>query len=284
MKPPLTSEVFGRDGHLLELAVSRSLCEPVSAAFRRQIDAHVAECSACREVFEAIEEADAAVTLEPPAWLLKAAEGDGPAPATADRSGGQVIELAEGRRRRRWVAAAASLAVAATALFVLVPRGGAPTPEDADQLRRKSSALDLEVYVHDGERARLAADGTIVHEGDRAGFRIWPRRDGHLMIVGVDARQDVYLCYPQRAKGQSTTIKATASPIVVNEAVRFDDQLGAEHLFALICDEPFTLADLAPQLRRAASGATIQEDAPALRAGCVQKRLVLDKRATGGER
>ena len=123
---------------------------------------------------------------------------------------------------------------------------------DRDIIRRKSSALRWDVYVHDGRRARLALDGEVVHPGDRLGFQVAAADGGHLLIAGVDERKNVYLGFPQDGEGRAEEIASSKEPIELDDALRLDDVLGKEKLVAFLCDRPIAFDEIKPLLERGA--------------------------------
>ncbi|TNF38031.1 MAG: DUF4384 domain-containing protein [Deltaproteobacteria bacterium] len=174
------------------------------------------------------------------------------------------------RRLRTAALWLAPLAVAALALLVVAPW------RQPEEYRLRGSALDLEVWVHDGVRARPVATGDTVHPGDRIGFRVKARRTGELLVLGVDEQGHVYVCYPQEA-GRSTPIAATPEPLELPEAMRFDAVPGRERLVALLCDAPIALDEVAATLRGGAGALTMSDALPRLRDDCAQEEVILQK-------
>ncbi|MCB9731730.1 MAG: DUF4384 domain-containing protein [Deltaproteobacteria bacterium] len=159
-----------------------------------------------------------------------------------------------------------------------------PGDPAAPDTRLRGGAFDLEVWVHDGEAARPVATGDAIRPGDRVGFRVKARADGHLLVAGVDREGHVYVCYPQGASDGSAPFAATAEPVELDQAMRFDAVPGEERLVAFFCDVPITLAEVAPRLRAESTALTMADALPRLRADCAQEEVVLRKTGAGGPR
>lgn len=226
--------MIGRSGHLTDLAIDRYLHGELGDA----ADEHLGGCEACRRRVDEARAFDAAVVVLPP----------------------------RGKRARWWPAAVAG-AVAAAAAVVLAVGSGGSGPR-GDGLRAKGGAFHVEVHAHDGARSRRLATGDAVRPGERLGFRVQARDAGYLLIVGHDARDHLYVCYPQDTRGAAARVEPAARPRAVDQAVRLDDVPGRESIHAVFCPRPFTLADVAP-----ASGS----GPPSLPAGCTRQIYELEK-------
>lgn len=199
---------FRHDGHLQDLAIEDLLDgEAASGA-----EAHVTECDACRVRVEAARAHDE-VALPP---LSR------PRPAN---------------NQRHWVLSVAPLLAAAAVLLVAAPLAWRWLADDG--IRVRGSGMQLRVYLDEGESSRRLHDGDPIAGGDRLGFSVQHRSAGYLMIVGIDARDEAYLCYPQRGGGAAERVEAAGAPRDLPEAIRMDDAPGAERLVALLCDAPF---------------------------------------------
>ncbi|MCC6625616.1 MAG: DUF4384 domain-containing protein [Deltaproteobacteria bacterium] len=243
-----------RQGHLTELALDRLEADPPASdpSFFEAARAHLAGCEPCRARVD-LRRRDA-LTIAPSARVVAAWRS-----RHAARRG----------HLPKLVGVGGALAVAALVLIV----ARAPPAGDDDAPRKKGASLHLEVHVHDGARARLVGDGDRIRAGDRAAFGVRPERDGHLLVFGWDATGAPYAIWPMATDPRA----AVAQPIARMEAtlplpaaIRFDGTPGAEHLMAVLCPEPFSLADLLPPDGLGASE-------PRVPAACARRRVVLHK-------
>ncbi|MCC6622754.1 MAG: hypothetical protein IT385_15945 [Deltaproteobacteria bacterium] len=235
------SAPLDRGGHLSELALDVYRYDPGP---HPEVESHLTACDACRAALAALVAEDAAARVPVP--------------------------RARRRRPLAWIAGATTL-LAAAAVAIIVTRP-APAAPDADGLRLKGGAFDLEVFVHDGERTRAVVSGDVVHPGERVGFRVRGREPGYLLVIGRDDQGNSYMCYPSGEVGVAVaqTFPETPEPQVLPVAMRFDDVLGSEHIVALLCPAPFAAADLGPGLVADADG-------------CARHELTLHKRPRSGD-
>ncbi|MCB9544944.1 MAG: hypothetical protein H6706_03530 [Myxococcales bacterium] len=203
--------VSRRDGHATDLALERLHAGELTAA---DFGDHLDTCAVCQGRLRAL--------------------GAFEVPALARRP-----------RLAPWMAA--GLAAAAAVVLLLRSPGDPAVVPDAG-LRLKGG-FAFEVFVHDGATERRAGDGEAVHPGDRLGFRVHAPEARQVLIAGIDAQDDVYLCFPQQGGGASRPFGPTTAPTDVGEAVRLDARLGTERLVALACEAPVRLADVEGALR-----------------------------------
>ncbi|MEZ4320281.1 MAG: hypothetical protein R3F61_22570 [Myxococcota bacterium] len=234
------------DGHLTDLALEYALAgTPLPATA-----AHLDTCAECTARLAAAD--DVALPelpgLQMPVQAAVVADAVAQAPEPANRP---------------WVWAVGALAAAAVAL-IAVPL--AMAPQD-DGVRVKGAALSLQVYRDEGETSPRLKDGDLVSPGDRLGFRIRNRDRGWLMVLGLDAADDPYLCYPQNEGGRAVETDASPRPRPLPEAIRMDDTPGTETLVAVLCDRPFAFEAMAERVRA--------DDLPE---GCAIDELTLEKR------
>lgn len=188
-----------RDGHLTDLALEYLLDdEPLSGT-----EQHLAACSSCASRLQAARELEvpprAVVRTGPPRWMF---------------------------------AAGAGLALAASALLVV----SMPTPGDG--IRVKGADVVLQVFRDEGPTSRQLFDGDLVQPGDRLGFRVRLRRDGHFMVVGTDG-VEAYACYPQGEAVTAVEVAGQDDAVELDAAIRLDDARGMERLVLLWCDSGF---------------------------------------------
>lgn len=190
-----------------------------------------------------------------------------------------------GPRRRRpiwWSRAAPAVgllaAVLALAAFVAL-RQARPDALVAqkEQLRLKGQAVALELYVHDGERVRVALDGDTVAPGDRIGFKLFVKRPGWVAIVGIDQRGEPYVGYPQD-DDKAVSWQVTDGGVELEAALELDDVLGRERVVVVHCPRDFALAEATQPLVRAGVDGPLQWGGRL--EGCHHQDLVLHKRDT----
>ena len=68
--------------------------------------------------------------------------------------------------------------------------------DSPDTFRIKGS-VNVEFSVKRGDTVRTLHTGDVVYPGDRVGFRVAAPDTGYLMILGIDGRNEPYLCYPK---------------------------------------------------------------------------------------
>ncbi|MCA9568188.1 MAG: DUF4384 domain-containing protein [Myxococcales bacterium] len=217
-----------RDGHISDLALEHLLDDDALPG----TEDHLATCDVCRARLAAARATDAM-----PLPALPPMASVAPEPTiTASTPGAN----------RPWTWAPMLLA-AAVALFVATAALRAPG-EDEDTFRIKGASVALQVFRDEGESSQRLRDGDTIAPGDRLGFRVRQRRSGHLMVIGIDDRDEPYLCYPQSRDGESAPHGATLEPQPLPEAIRMDDKGGSELLVAIVCEEPFTFEEMSTAL------------------------------------
>ena len=108
-------------------------------------------------------------------------------------------------------------------------------------------SIGLEVLALRGEQVFTIQAGAPLYRGDRVRFRLDLPRDGHLMVVALDARGALHALYPFAGQG---SIAASRRLEALPGSVELDGARGVERVYALFGAQPFTLA----QVRRAAAG------------------------------
>jgi anti-sigma factor RsiW len=242
----MMSELLGRDGHLLDLAIERYLSGELEPDARAELEAHVASSAVDRErleaaravvaMFEALPVPDLSVMPEP-----------------ANRPWSRMLGL---------VAAAA--AVASVGLWA----GSASDSEGLGGSRLKGTGLTLEVFVA-GEPPRQLASGAEVLPGDKLGFRVRAAQDGHLLVLGLDEAGSVYPCLPARP-GDAVAHARSDAAVDVQAAVVLDAVLGTEQLVAVHCETPQAWSAVAAAVRAGL-------DATPLLEGCTHDVVRLQK-------
>ncbi|GEM_PF-1247927 len=271
-------------GHLTELAIDRIVLNETDKDLRIA-RLHLETCARCAAEVASAQEWDASVQLSPPAAARPVSQAatsaetsngtsaQTPAEAPAETSA-NVVSMERYRAARRWLAPVAA-ALAASLAFAVLSVG----PDDGydDGVRLKGSTFGVAFFVHDGAAVRRVDTGDAVRPGERIGFRLRMPEPGHVMIVGVDSTGSVYACHPQDTDGNSRAYKASADPIRIDEAMRFDDSAGHERLIAITCQQPFSLDDVRERMSREARALDASDPMPVVLSECVQRETVLTK-------
>lgn len=194
---------------------------------------------------------------------------------------------APARSWRSWWGLGSVVAAAAVVLLIVSPTGpdhdetwagpvleGPPPPLEAepDTIRSKGRPFDFRVQLEEGGTTRWVGSGAQVHGGDRIQFVVYPRKAGHLMILGRGPDGQTYPCHP-RQPGEAVPIGASSTAVELEGAVAFDDVLGDERIVALLCEESFGYDEVASVL------ADADDTIPDLRDGCDQIVVELHKEA-----
>lgn len=211
----MSPEWLTRDGHLTTLSLERHLAGEIDAS------PHLESCEACMVRHMALLED--AITM-PPAPPIAPAKAPSP-----------------------WPLAGVILAAAAALVFLVI----LPTAPSNDGVRVKGS-FAFEVHAHDGKTSRLLVDGDAVAAGERLGFRVKSDAAGHLLILGRDAADTIWLAYPQDGQGQSAPFEAGALRDL-KQAVTLDATPGEERLIAVLCADPITQASAGPLVLKRAT-------------------------------
>jgi anti-sigma factor RsiW len=255
-----------RDGRLSELTLDRYRLGELSDEESARVEARLLEAPDERAVLEAMRSFESSHGLVAPRDLVERA---------AASSGAKVLPFR--RRLAVFVPVTVAVAAAAAAVTLFAPSATMEPPAEvltADTFRIKGARFEVEVHAHDGARSRRLSSGAPVRPGERLGFRVEGGEGGHLLIAGIDAQHDPYLCYPQDTGGASAPAPGKAEAVALPAAVRIDDSPGAETLVAVLCPTPFSYDDLAETMRAAhAKGGEL----PTLRDGCLQRVIPLTK-------
>ncbi len=257
----MTPGLFDRDGHLTELGLDRLATEAgrLEAAVVDAAEAHLTGCARCREAQRALAETDRAISLPPRR----------PAPQAAPN----VVPLRPaGGRRSAWLGLGGALMLAAGVLLAVRLSDGSGHEGDGDIVRLKGNPFVFNVWIHDGDSAAMAShDGFGVRAGQRMGFTVQTDAPGYLLVVGRDDTGQRYACFPQqeRADGDlaAAPIEAHRTPWALPGAMAFDATPGDERLLAVLCADPFTLAEV-PETGGGACGPAIDVGAQRCLARC----------------
>ena len=199
--PRRTPEGRDRIGHVSGLAFDRYRYDPTAtAAYRADVEAHLAECATCRAALQALEAQDAGLVVAPPSPLRVVPSVSAPSVPSAPIPIGRAAPKPAKRFLPWFAGAGAVLAMAAVAFFATrgdVTPGGLGFDPDPNGVRPKGGRFDFEVWLEQGGHSQPVHTGDRVHPGDRFGFRGHARADGWLLIVGIDAANQLYPCFPE---------------------------------------------------------------------------------------
>lgn len=272
-----TELLWDRDGHLHELGVHRLLAGELGGA-ALEVGRHLEGCAVCQARRDAVQ----AIAAEPlPELKFPARSGLAQAPRRAGAEGVAAqasapvaaplaapvaAPLAARRPIRRWGA------VGGVAALLLGGLLWSQVPEPGEFTAR-GGGLRLEVWREEQGKARRLQDGDGVQAGDRLGFRVASEAPGELIVAGVDGTGAVYPVWPPGGSG-SAPVTASKEAQQLDAAIQLDSTPGAERIVALRCGEPVGWGWLSGALK-AEAGA---ERLPALKEGCVQEEVRLQKR------
>ena len=284
------AHLFTRDGHVSELTYDRWQAGELADEEQAAVGTHTERCPGCAAMVKSLHDFDAKIheRIVPPGEFRRPeriAPNETPdlgrhrgSLPTQDRSGPRRRGASFGGWSRRLLAGGLSLAAAAAAAILVINMNSADvtSPSGDDGIRIKGTHLSLEVFVDRAGEPHGLVSGEQVHPGERLGFRVQSRVPGHIMIVGVDDKNQGYLCYPQKRHGEASQTKSMKERVTLGEAVRLDDTLGKERLLLVQCEDSFTFEDIQDDLSGKAKDAG-EGPLPALREGCAQKEVLLVK-------
>jgi hypothetical protein len=272
----LEERLFTRERHLSLLTLECHLIGELDPQADRLVDAHLASCAACRDRLALLRSGRAALLSRFAAVPVRVAARDVAPPRQSPR--------------RTWMMAGSAAAALVLGWHLLAPEPR-PASEPAaparsrptgavDPVRLKGDDLRFLVYVErDGTPQRLYWNDEV-SPGDRLGFQLGSEQAGYAMVIGIDARRQVYQCYPGAGSGASAYRPASGRAQSLDRAIALDDSPGHEHLVAVLCPQPFEFSELRRRLERWSSDGT--GPPPLLRSGCMQRDLRLRKRAVPG--
>jgi len=145
--------------------------------------------------------------------------------------------------QRTIVPVLASIALAATAVMVLLPRiklSHLGTSRTKGQYRMSFDVVSPEGILSDST--------TTAHPGDQLQWTVHLTHPIHVAILGRDAAGAVQVYYPQ---GLFTEYLTTSGPLPV--ATELDDVLGDEQIYTIFCDRRVQLTALRKSLETRAT-------------------------------
>jgi hypothetical protein len=224
---------FADDGHLSELGLELFQLGELDAAEMEPAGEHVADCDPCTTRLTALGEHEASFSLPaPPAVVGPGATQPVLAPKSANNTQFFVILSA--------VAAALLVAMTVPRFFV----------DPVDEFRLKGTGVELEVHQKMAQGSRRVRSGSRVEADAHLGFRVRTKKDGHLLVLGIDDADAVYPVFP--AQGDAVEFPASKDGTDLDAAIRFDGNPGTETLMAVFCNNQvaYTLVAYALKERR----------------------------------
>ncbi len=262
-----TLQLRAEDEHPSEHALARHRAGEGAAAERERIEAHLAGCQRCRHTLEQLAEFERVFAEQVPQRAILAAVQE------AGERGGSGPAWQRRLRPLAWSAAVAAVLVLLALVFW--PSLGPQQPAPAERI--KGAGLELDYLVAERGRVAPAGPNRLLHPGDRIQFRFSGPRGGFLHLVGVDAAGRVSVYYPLPGEPHPPFAGGAGRP--VPGSVILDATLGAERVFALVCDRPLTRGDLAGRVRAAAADPRRWIERQRLPLDCRQTSIVLHKEA-----
>ena len=202
------------------------------------IMAHLDACEVCQQRLQAIRDHDAQFSLSPPRT-----------------------------QRTRFVPYGTLMAAAAAVLLFVYTDDDAPTsqtqfvpmeptsstaqkrsPFDAPDTFRTKGGLNARFKVKRADKAVALRDGDTVYPGDIVNFEAAAPKKGFLMIAAVDGAGKSYLCYPQENDEYAQGFGPVQAMEALHPAMRLDDVLGREKMYAIFCDAPFKYSEAAQRI------------------------------------
>ena len=213
-------------------------------------DAHLRECEACRGKLGALQSETSSFNQTHDADVF------------ARRVLARVERESEAKAPRfNWGWLVGFLVPAAAAAVLLVSRGPAPTYTGV------KGAARLELFAPEGK----LADGAMVHPGEAIRFAVGAPRNGYALIVGLNARGELFPYYP--LQGEESAPQQAAQQALLPASVVLDSQLGAERFYLLFSDAPIRVADLQAAVR----AGHVKLDAKELPMKAEQASVMLEK-------
>ena len=173
------------------------------------------------------------------------------------------------RSRRRWYGRLAPVGLAAAlvalVLLVVLPRTAPRHGTGTGEIRAKGG-FGMRIFRERRGRVESVLSGETFHPGDRLRFMVDLPRAGHLMIVGMEHSGRLYPCYPADGSSTSRRVEAGSGQVLAG-AVRLDESVGEEWIFAVLCEGPFSIEKL-----RAAGDGGIE-----VPEGCVTRSFKMNK-------
>ncbi|MBE2249048.1 MAG: DUF4384 domain-containing protein [Myxococcus sp.] len=147
-------------------------------------------------------------------------------------------------RRPRWLWWVPVVAVASAALGVFIVQREAEAEAEATV---KGSLVFTAFRQREGGAAEALKPGAVVRPGDRVRFSVRAPGAGFVAVLSRDGAGHASVYYPFAA---SQPAAHDGNEALLPDAIRLDDVLGAERVWALFSARPFELSPLLRQLER----------------------------------
>jgi hypothetical protein len=211
---------------LSDLTLDRMLAgELVRKPENSSAEAHLARCALCSSRLDELRRG--AERFPEEVWVAGSAQ--------------RAARTASGRRY--WIPGAAMAAVAAVFALFLWPR------HDAREGERIKGSLGLQIVARhvDGHVEQLLPGANLSAE-DAIRFRVSSRRAGYLGIIGIDSKPAVTAYVP--SSGQLLPIPKGRDQLLEG-SILLDETLGAERIFAVLCNDQLIVDRLIAAGKRA---------------------------------
>jgi hypothetical protein len=241
-----------REACATDLAFDRWFAQEYTPARTARFEEHLQGCTRCRVRGELLERERAKFLANAPTLAAN---------QTRLR---QLRAISPGGRRfsvPRWL----PFAVAAIAVFGLVPAIRSLTSDAANGGERSKGGFYVGFYVKHGEELRPGASGEVVQPGDQLRFTVSSKTPVYLALLGRD--EHTASVYFPAASDAAHVAAGSEEPL--DFSLELDPQLGTERLFAIACPTAFPVAPL-----RAALQAEHNLKVPA---DCQIERITLQK-------
>lgn len=220
---------------------------------RRELAAHVRECSRCAETQAALQRATARFRDEVfPRSLPRIVPR---ALAATNRPAARLRRWwSEARAGVRWASVAAPVAAAlvlTAGSFAYKTRGTSTVDQEPAVATKGGPALHL--FVRRGDRVFAAQPGSVLAPGDAVRFVAEPAGHHYLLVVSIDGAGKVSVYHP--FDGAESAPLAPAGRAEVPGSIVLDCAPGPERIVAVFSDAPLSAAAVGQQLRQLAAAA-----------------------------
>jgi hypothetical protein len=237
---------------LSELRLDRWVAGELNGPEREDVEAHLRGCRRCaaRQDTRQLEKRRFQETAPPLPFQAR------PAVVVVQDAGATVVTRKRPgffSSKRAVVGAAAGLAVALAAAFILVPWALSPCCGETLQVKGKGNHR-VRFFVHDGAAGtvREGVFGETVRPGDRIRFAFNDTAlgDRSVALLSRDAAGKVSVYFPDGARQTAPPPPPSADGLIAY-SVQLDETLGPETLYAVYCAGAVALEPMQTALSRA---------------------------------
>jgi hypothetical protein len=124
--------------------------------------------------------------------------------------------------------------------------------EASEWATRSKGAARIDFFVKSNDGVRRGTPGEVVRGGDALRFVVPRAESRYVVILGRDSRGVSSVYFPAGREGER--VPASAEPVgsglALPSSVVLDDAPGSERLYAVFCEQPAPVAELARELER----------------------------------